>query len=265
MLGELKQAINLRDIGGASTADGAAMRRGWVYRSAAPAHLTEAQRGAVAALLIRTIIDLRRNAERMAYPTPWQALGCSDYWARDHERSDADLIAQLRRTPRRPADARHAMIALYGELPYSQHEAHARLFRAIVDARGPVLFHCAAGKDRTGVAAALILATVGVPREVIMQDYVATDREDLDNLPHRRALHAMPNERRAALAPIFSADPAYLDAMFAALERRSGSIDSYLLNTLQLTAAELEQLRQVLRAAPGNNGLEAVPRDGRAR
>jgi protein-tyrosine phosphatase len=247
MLDELIHAVNLRDLGGVRTADGKTVRRGLVYRSAALTDLDGGRLEAVRALGIRTIIDLRRTAERAAFPTPWEAIGCTDYWCRDYEHTMADHGDSRMRSPDFTAEeSRARMVRLYADLPYDHAESYARLFRAIADGEGPVLFHCAVGKDRTGVAAALILMAAGAPRAAILEDYVATGRFDLKGSPHVRGAPPMSEQRAAAFAPLLGVDGAYLDAMYDALETRSGTIDAYLRDTLGLGDAERAALRAQL-------------------
>lgn len=243
---DLIRTINLRDLGGVRTAGGETVRRGRVYRSAALTDLAGGPLDAVRALGIRTIVDLRRNTERQACPTPWEAMGCADYWSRDYDYSDADHHARMRKPDFTATDAHAAMLALYAALPYEQAESYTRLFRAIADGEGPVLFHCAVGKDRTGVAAALILTAAGVSREGVLADYVATDDFDLKASPHARGWPEHSGARKVAFAPLLGVDPAYLDAMFDALERQSGTIETYLRDTLGLSEAEREALHAQL-------------------
>jgi protein-tyrosine phosphatase len=246
MADELIRTTNLRDLGGFGTGDGGTVRRGRVFRSAALSDLAGSALEAVRGLGIRTIVDLRRNGERNALLTPWQALGCADYWARDYDYSDADHRERMRGRDLTAEDSRAQMIALYAELPYDQSEAYARVFRAIAAGEGPVLFHCAVGKDRTGVAAALILSAVGVARDAILADYIATERFDLLNSPHARLWPPRSEARAAAFAPLLGVDPAYLDAMFDALEARGGTIEAYARDVLGLDQATQGAVRRNL-------------------
>ena len=239
----LLRSINLRDLGGVRTRDGAEVRRGWVFRSACLSDLSAAETSALRGIGLRTIVDLRRNAERDAHPTPWQGLGVSDYYARDHVDSGADLGLRLRDPELTAEDCRAAMTALYRELPYVQAEAYARLFRALVEGAGPVLFHCAVGKDRTGAAAALILAALEVPHEQIAAEYLATEAFDLTGSAPFRERPPLTPERRALLAPLFGVEAGYIEAMFAAIDARSGSLDDYLRDMLGLDTADRAALR----------------------
>jgi protein-tyrosine phosphatase len=212
-----------------------------------PAPLGKARRSReIRAFGIQTIIDLRHNAEREAHPTPWEALGCSEYWYLDHHDSGADLGSRLRDPALVAESSRAFMLDLYRTLPYVQAAAYTRLFKALAEGEGPVLFHCAVGKDRTGAAAALLLAALGVPYVDIVADYAVTARFDLMASPHLRGARPMSAERLAALTPVLEIDPTYLDAMFDAVKVRSGSVGEYLRDTLQLTEQERQRLQENL-------------------
>ncbi len=246
MKDELIRSINLRDLGGIRTPEGAEMRRGLVYRSASLAGLTGALFNEVRAFGIQIIIDMRHNAEREAYPTPWEALGCLEYWCRDHNDSGADITARLRDPALVAESSRTYMLELYRTLPYVLAATYMRLFKALSEGKGPLLFHCAVGKDRTGAAAALLLAALGVSSADIAADYAATARFDLMASAHLRGSRPMSAERIAALAPVLETNPVYLDAMFDAVNARSGSIEGYLRDTLQLTEQERQGLQENL-------------------
>ncbi|WP_162527137.1 tyrosine-protein phosphatase [Sphingomonas solaris] len=248
---DLIRSVNLRDLGGYRTADGATVRHGLVFRSAALSALEGEALAAVRALGIRMIIDLRHNAERAAYPTPWEAMGCADYWCRDHSDSGADLAPLLRDPAMTADDCRGLMTGLYRTLPYALSEAYRRLFRGLVEGGTPLLFHCAAGKDRTGVAAALILGALGVPRDVITEEYGLTAAYDLFASPSIRDRPPLSPARLATVTPLLMAETGYLDAMFETLIERDGSVRGYLLNTLGLAPDDITTLRDNLLHTPG--------------
>jgi len=113
----------------------------------------------------------------------------------------------------------------------------------------PLLFHCFAGKDRSGVAAALLLDVLGVPREAIVADYL------LSNRVHERIRSAFLADPRHVAAvndlneswlPLMEADPAYLEAMFDAVELRRGSVEAYFRKDLGIGAEALSMLREHL-------------------
>lgn len=147
--------LNARDLGGLATHDGRRVRRGAIYRSDFP-NLWEADAGwVVRELGLRRVVDLRRATEAAAELVDWQTFG-----------------VEYRRCPfvAARADSWHAQYV--GYLTHRP-ELIASAVRVVLDpGAGPVLFHCAAGKDRTGVLAALVLRLLGVAPEEIVADYL---------------------------------------------------------------------------------------------
>ena len=237
----LEGAYNLRDIGGYRVASGGAVRRGRLFRSAALGGLTVADIAAVEALGVELVVDLRTSRERRAQPN----RGDWTTWSRDYDTSTAELGRVLSDPALTQDRARAAMMVTYDRIPEEQADAYAELFRRIAAGDLPLLFHCAVGKDRTGVAAALILDLLGVDRATISDDYLLTNRAQ-----DRVAADALVSLRRhndtlelALLAPVVRADAAYLDAMFAGIETRHGSTESYVIERLGLPADAVDAIR----------------------
>jgi protein-tyrosine phosphatase len=164
--------FNFRDLGGYPAMDNRTVRRGCLYRSDALHRLTERGTKTFSALGIATVIDLRAPAEvdRRAWRPP---AGWSGRWLHIPLRqavpdwtgySEAQLEApdfasvHYLETAERGQDALRAVIETLAE-----------------PARLPTVFHCAAGKDRTGIVAALILTLLGVPAQQVADDYVLSD------------------------------------------------------------------------------------------
>ncbi|MBA5846193.1 tyrosine-protein phosphatase [Gordonia amicalis] len=121
----------------------------------------------------------------------------------------------------------------------------ASLLRTIARTDGPQLFHCAAGKDRTGWAAVLLHHIAGVDREVMLEDYLLTDtyavtsrQATLDSI-----LENLGSERVPAYEPAFSCDSRYLDVAYEAADDSYGGLDGYLTRGLELDDADLEAIR----------------------
>lgn len=248
-LKQLARSINLRDLGGVPAHGGAEVKRGVVYRSATLSGLSAEQLTAIRALGIRSVIDFRYNRERAVHPTPWQDMGCKHYWFRDYDPSGGgDLKSLLSDETLTAEKSRTLMIRVYEELPFGHIEALRRLFQTVVAGEGALLFHCTAGKDRTGMAAALILSALDAPREAILADYLATVEFEILASPGFRRKQAFPPEHLEKIRPIFAADGDYLDAMFSAIVKRAGSVRDFLYRTLELTDADLDALRKRLLA-----------------
>ena len=147
---------NLRDLGGLRTGDGRTVRRGRLFRSDYPAFADDDE-GRFAALGIATVVDLRRGREAALECVTWSDHGVS------HVR--CPLVAHS-------ADSWHARYQAY--LTDRPETVVAAVRTLMHPDRQPALFHCAAGKDRTGTVAALLLQVLGVPDDVVVADYVLT-------------------------------------------------------------------------------------------
>jgi protein-tyrosine phosphatase len=146
-----------------------------------------------------------------------------------------------------PEMARSAMIQGYRRLPFEQAPAHQALFSRLAAGEVPLVFNCAAGKDRAGTAAALILSALGVPREIVIEDYVLTDRVvDLESIfmatAHKSALMNAPG----VVAAVLRSDPSYLHAALDAVEEKHGTVAGYLRDALGITEEASSTIRQSL-------------------
>jgi protein-tyrosine phosphatase len=247
---QLARHFNFRDFGGLKSVDGREVRRRTLYRSASLSELAPEHIAAIRNLNIRYVIDLRYNSEREAHPTPWQEMGCGAYWCRHYEPAGgrgglSDLLASESLTG---SSARDLMLRVYPELAYSNVESLKRLFRTILANEGPFLVHCTSGKDRTGIAAALVLSALEVPREAIRSDYLATSRFDILASAAYRRDQPFPPERMEIIRPIFSVESAYLDSMFDGIIARDGSLEDFFRKTLELGDSDLDAFRERLLA-----------------
>lgn len=167
---------NFRDIGGYTTTDGLRVKRGRFYRSGPIVFHSDRERDEFAALGIRTILDLRSTQEREMTPDETVAgctyLPCSAIPEESMGGGNFDL-AELIQSGDLSQLARYVEI-IYKNLPF-RNKAYQVLFDLLRREELPVVFHCSAGKDRTGFAACLILKTLGVPDETILEDYLLSN------------------------------------------------------------------------------------------
>jgi protein-tyrosine phosphatase len=235
----LERGSNLRDLGGYPARAGRRVRFGRLYRSAALPDLSPADWQRVAALGLRTVGDFRGAQERMRAPMPIAGAetvslaveptvgaGLRDILA-TRDATGEDLMTLLRRA--------------YEDYALGCTAQFTRLFALILEPDGlPLLYHCSAGKDRTGFASALILSAVGVSWDVVVQDYLATNRLwRRDTVPSK--------DLSPALAEILlGAHVELLEAAFEAIRRTDGSIDAYLERALGIDAAGRQRLDALL-------------------
>lgn len=252
----LAGGCNFRDCGGYATTQGARVRWGRLYRSGLMRSLAPEATAAVAALGLRSVCDLRRNAERARDPNPDFGVQVRRFeWDTGQEASsilDHDFTGEDA-----AARAQARMLRMYARMPFELQPRFAGVFAALAHAdSGATIVHCTAGKDRTGVAIALVLTMLDVPREVIVEDYALTNHAvDLRaQLLGRKAagaglaanadpLLALPQD---ALDVVLAAHPDYLLASLGAIEARHGSVAAYVRDELAVPADAIEQLRATL-------------------
>jgi protein-tyrosine phosphatase len=256
----LTGAPNARDLGGVSAADGRTIRAGLVFRAPALGRLTDSDVAALGRLGLTDLLDLRHGSEiEMAPPDRLPAgpqvahipifdpahpvftyvsavlLGhdLNRYAALAAEGTPAAMLAIYRWFVRDPAARAGFGTAL----------------RRIAAASGPLLYHCSAGKDRTGWLSALLLGALGVDRPAIVEDYLLTNEVsavDMDKVVE--LLNARKGVPPDVLRPVLDAAPEYLDAAFAQVDTEFGGLDRYLRAGLGLDDAELDGLRRRLLA-----------------
>ena len=247
---------NFRDYGDYATAAGRRVRGGVLFRSGHHARASEADVARLEALGVATVVDLRRASERRAQPSkrPAGFSGQVIEWEQVDD-GEAPHITFLKTAPLTEDGGRAFMTQTYRRLPFE--EAHLDLFRryfhALGDSEGPVLIHCAAGKDRTGLLAALTHHLLGVEHDEMMEDYLLTNHavdlegrapavaKQLETWTGRPASHA-------AVVAFLGVEPGYLDAAIKSMVEAHGSIDSYLEQALGVDTALRDRIGERLSA-----------------
>lgn len=245
----LEGVRNFRDLGGYHTGDGRRVRWRRLFRSASLGSLTPADHATLDRLGLRAVFDLRATDEREKEPVRW--TGSPGPRLLDHDYL-LDLSALRQVLPRPDADveaARGAFRALYASLPTRFVPAYRGLFEALLQGEAPLAFNCSAGKDRTGVGAALLLTALGVPRETLFEDYLLSNEHYRPGPEVAAAMSGRHGDWLLTLRPemmqvMLQVDASYLEAAFATIERDHGSVEGYLEQALGVDRAARERLRE---------------------
>jgi protein-tyrosine phosphatase len=206
---------NFRDLGGHPVPGGGAVKRGKIYRSAHLAQIPEENPHPLAAIRLRTLVTLQSRLEVRHLGPPraefleagvrWEHIPIGDTWFRDEGFDKIDT----------PPGHEHLVIVT------EFREGWQSFFKLLAERDVyPLVFHCSAGRDRTGVGAVMLLELLGVGRDLIVADFLESNA----------AFPKMPLSERQ-LEPIF------------ALVDESGGIENFLLDGLGLKIAELEAIR----------------------
>lgn len=247
----LAGAPNFRDIGGYRTTDGHHVRMGLAYRSDQMNLLGDADLAALGALHPAAVVDLRTSTERQREPDrvpPGVDHVILDVAADSTQSLGGDMRLAMAQIAKGQGEA--VLVAANREfvtLP-SARKSYGALIRLMLASDGPVVFHCTAGKDRTGWATAIVLTLLGVPRNTVMQDYLlSNERLAAKNAATLSAVSASRSKIPVKyIEPVLTVKPEYIAAAFAEVDRSYGSFDNYVHEGLGLSREEVRALRNKL-------------------
>lgn len=255
---ELEGLPNTRDIGGIPAADGRYVKHARLIRSGALERATERDlRVLFDDYGVRTVIDLRTEEERREKPGPEDGLQGVRFenapllntatFGVTREGGLRDMLKTLKTVQDDPA---RIMMDVYTSMMVDEksREGFAAFFDDVLAAgEGAVLWHCTIGKDRAGLATALLLHVLGAPREVILKDYEATNRyvgSLTEDVSEQLAKYHLAGALGKSIHLINAADPRYLQAAFDAVERQYGGLDAYVRDELGVADGKRAELRE---------------------
>jgi protein-tyrosine phosphatase len=242
--------LNFRDLGGYRGRGGRRVRWGVVFRSDALSELTDADLRLVSRLGLRVVHDFRWDDERQRAPSRLPA--------------DAGLRAVVRTIGSPPAEQADVldlvmagrmddlgvdfMVGLYREMLAESAPTFGALLTSLAQpGQLPALFHCTAGKDRTGIAAALLLGLLGVPDDTVLDDYELSTRYR----SNRRISELRPRLEAAGVdvervRPFLSAQREVMETSLRELEAEHGSMLGYLTGPAGVSGPTIDRLRRLL-------------------
>src|SRR3954451_1716091 len=232
----LAGASNFRDLGGYPAIGGRLVRWRQIFRSNHLGHLTAADMEILRPLGLKSAFDFRGADERVA-----AICGLAEIAVHSLP-IEPTVIAELQErlasgVPLSSADAVEVMRESYRNYVRHNTQSFRALFAHLLEDHAPLVIHCTAGKDRTGFACALILHALGVPDDIIAEDYLLTNRF------YRRDPASgtdLPEDVREAIG---SVEASYLAAAFEAIHADFGDLEGYLRDGLGLGESERAALK----------------------
>jgi len=206
---------------------------GVLVRSDSIAHLTPVGRDAMVAYGITTVIDLRTDGELLRAPNPCADNGGPVY--RHLPLIDDSMMLGLGEAS--------GMFERYLWMLDGRLQAFRPIFETVAEADGGVVFHCFAGKDRTGLVAAMLLSIAGVPDDAIAADFAETDAQLA--LRYEEWMAAAPPERRIEMREEFRCPPERILGVMDHIQERWGGVHGYMEST-GMTLTTIDRLRAKL-------------------
>jgi len=249
----LEGAKNFRDLGGYRTSHGRYLRWGLVYRSNHLVNLTTSDSDYLNRLGIRLVCDVRSDGERTRAPDHWTGNAPEFFSVPIGSNLITTPTAEdlKRRVAMINSETKDSIRAYDYAIEYA--EQYGKILRRIAAGDLPVVEHCTAGKDRTGVFSAILLTALGVPRDTVVQDYVlsnqyllAPDTIESTAADLQRAFGLAEPPGISTVKTIMTARPETLVATLDKIEKTYGSFENYLRDALKLSDSDLARIRQLL-------------------
>lgn len=245
---------NFRDLGGYRTAEGKSVRWGVLYRSGQLGDASQADLQVLGRLALQAIVDFRSDAEKTEAPGPFPdsanpALVDIPIMDAGDETVLVEIMRRVEEGDFSGFDPDAIMENANRQLANSFAPQFAKFLQVVLAAGGkPVLWHCSAGKDRTGYASALLLRLLGVPEEVILEDYMLSEGPSQAGRRQELMMLRVFKGKEAAdkLAVLLSVKKSWLRAAFDEIDRRYGNFDAYRSEALGLSTDDIHRLQASL-------------------
>lgn len=234
----LENVHNARDLGGLTGAEGRPLRTGKLFRSGNPGRASAADLESLSALGLEAVIDFRAEPEKAHDEAHF---GQRFHWIAspvlDGNMAMASLLPRLREAT--PEFSTTMMVEIYREFP-TRYQAPFGGFLQTAQTGKTLLFHCTAGKDRTGFASLLLLSALGVAHDDILSNYLESNHWNARFFSEILAKSSQRGVPDKVMMPLLEVAPAYLEASMQAIEQEFGGMDQYLRVTM---GVDVEVLR----------------------
>lgn len=247
----LSNAANFRDAGGHRTENGQWVKTGILYRSDQLDRLSDDDLGRMLALNVGTIVDLRTQSERSHEPDRVPA-GVTHMILDVAKDAEGSIGGDMRSAMAKIAAGEGAKMLIEANRDFvnvaSARHSYAELIKKVAYGDDALVYHCTAGKDRTGWASAVILSLLGVSRAEIVKDYMASNQYLAEKNKRTLAMvkAADPTFVAQHLEDVMTVRPEFIEAAFHEVDVQFGSMENYAQNALGLDAGTIQQLKNRL-------------------
>ncbi|MEM1124734.1 MAG: tyrosine-protein phosphatase [Bacteroidota bacterium] len=254
----MENALNFRDLGGIPTKDGRIVKWGTFYRSGKLSELSSKDLQYFQTLGIKTVIDFRDDQEIKEDPNRYPENYVVERVRTPIGDRSGNMQRELRKTIKKANPDNFDSEKFVADVMRQFVDTFAFQYKPFLEfasnpEKTPLLFHCTAGKDRTGLGSALILAMLGVEREVIFGDYLMSNyyRNKKINKSLRKATLVGVDQRIAQ--PLVEVKSSYIAAAFEAMDKKYGSVENFLNVEYGLDEVKLAAIRNQFLMSNDNN------------
>ena len=254
---------NFRDMGGYPTTDGQEVKWGVLYRAGTLAESSNADLQSLEKLKLHTLIDFRSSIEkeeepnRLPDPTGFTVVEIPTL-DDGNKALVGEIMERIETGNFDGFDPNKSMLEANRQFASTFTPQFRQFVHTVMEADGaPIVWHCSAGKDRTGFAAAILLRILGVPQEVVIQDYMTSKQYALDARKSQLMLLRLFKGDEAAdkLSIMMGVEENWIRAAFEEIDATWGSFDRYVHEGLGLTDADIAHLKATLLNTPANTGV----------
>ena len=239
---------NTRELGGYKTEDGRSLKWGVLYRSDKLSELTDADQEYLLQLGIKRVIDFRSAEEKQNEPDqlpstlkyiemPIEADGAI------RPKVEAILKGDLNE------DVGAILVETNKEFISDFSGVYKGFIESLIENQEPTLFHCTAGKDRAGFAAALVLLAVGVPEKIVIEDYMKTNKyteETIQDYINKINLYSLGSVDAEILRPLLGVEERFIRAALDEIKQKYGSVENFIRDELKIRDESIIELKNFL-------------------
>lgn len=234
----LEGQSNFRDVGGYKTQDGKVVRKGLLFRSGDLSRLTAKDLSYLSSMGLVEIVDFRTAEESKQAPDRIPA-SVKAYESIPVAAGELNMDSLINGAKNRPDKLQNFLVEANQSFVDDSKPQFEEFFRILQSAKGPLVFHCTAGKDRTGFATALFYEAMGVHRDIIVDDYMASSQflrplqQSARHFAKEKGIDPM------AFDPLLTVKTEYIEAAFDLIDKRYGGVEAYLKSELKVDVKKL--------------------------
>ena len=238
-------AHNTRELGGYKTTDGKSVKWGMLFRSDKLSDISETDQKYLQALGIKKIVDFRSEEEKTEDP---DVIPTGISYVEMPISVDGAMRSKIEAVLKGETDkeVESFLIDANREFVTNYTDVYENFLRGLIDEDVPTLFHCTAGKDRAGFAAAISLIALGVSREDVIEDYMKTNaftEDRIEEILGQIKLMSLYQADAEILRPLIGVEQIYIETAFETAEEQYGSLENFIRDGLNISDEDIQKLR----------------------